>query len=548
MKRTILSTGLALVVGCSTITTPCHEDFDCTIGEICEGASASATGSCAPAGPGSTRTFGAVDATFSSGSEAYLVSVAAVPAGPAAASAAEVPFQLSPAGSASRARLTSLVAQPVGPVALAPSRLAYERARYEATLRIVARQRLSGATASSTSAQVATCGDCGSAGMCWKGACTAHPQLRFLYAGPDLSCTLAGVVSAGGTDINVIVDDAAVGADGPALEAVQRLADTWPGELAWLGLDGHSGALDRDGDGRLSVVFTNATTSSVDLDIVGLFDPHDFLEASAPEATGNVADLLWSRVPGSTNTAGPVTIELVAGTLTHEYEHLASYAVRVQAKLPAGVPEVLWLDEALAHLMEDVNGWGGSNVAVVAAAFSHWNTASYAGSTDSVQQRGKGYLLLRYLLDRVALTPTATVGQLLSDTTTGLQHPLFGGTTSAKLSGWQLASFATGNPDVSYAAAHASDFAPMGESAITGTKTGITAFGDFTDARGDTVTLGGPEVLDVDLSAGTGALSDLSIAEAGSQLYVLTGGSGVVALRGTASAEVDLRLAIQRIR
>ena len=56
------------------------------------------------------------------------------------------------------------------------------------------------------------------------------------------------------------------------------------------------------------------------------------------------------------------------GTLAHEYTHLVSYAVRVQGRPSDPKPEVLWLDEGIAHLMEDLSGWNGSNYDTIEVA------------------------------------------------------------------------------------------------------------------------------------------------------------------------------------
>lgn len=524
----------------------CAVDYDCAVGNVCQGASASARGTCAAAGT-AARTFGSVSLDFTAGTEVWLVSVMSVPVAVAADSTGDIPYQLTGVGAGAAALRFS--AAPRLRLSPADKRLAFDRLRHESVARIAARYATLAPAEVGALASAATgcASDCGTTQMCWQGACTASPSVAFLAPSNKITCNLVDVVDAGGTKVNVLVDAAAgATAADQAKAAVRKFASTFATELGFLGT-AHAGAVDRDGDGRFTVVFTNAVSGVVDLDIVGFFEFKDFLPTTDPEATGNVADLLWSRLPGSSNAQGTITPDLAAGTLAHEYTHLTSYAVRVQAgHLP---PEALWLDEGLAHLMEDLTGWGASNVANVAKAFERWNEATLAGSEDSGEQRGKAYLLLRHLIDQGGLSAHALVSSLLRERDTGLTHEVFRSGGAPALWHWQAASYATNNPDVTQSAARAWSFAAPTTSPVTGYKMGISPFGSFLDARGDTVTLTGPTVPDVDGPTTAGPFTDGSVVHGATQLFVVTGGTGKVTLAGsTTQPSFDLHVDAVRVK
>ena len=86
-------------------------------------------------------------------------------------------------------------------------------------------------------------------------------------------------------------------------------------------------------------------------------------------------------------------------TLAHEYSHLASFATRVSGQGASATQEALWLDEGMAHVVEDLLGWGASNVNAVEQALSNWADTALAGPLDDVANRGMAYLFLRHLID-----------------------------------------------------------------------------------------------------------------------------------------------------
>ena len=553
---------LALSLAACTKKGDCQEDFDCTVGQVCQGATTSDPGTCTAAAPGATRTFGKVSLDFSGGDETYLLSVVSIPAGAEAITTSETSFSLASGGGTGTAALRALLLAPSAqPLAPADARFAFDAARHARIAEIAQDYSQSGAYRGQIAAlqaaalTTAACGDCGSNAMCWQGQCTADVTVNFINASTPVTGQLAGVVDTGPTPINVVVDTANASAATAAVGVVQDFAKTFATELGILGLtNGHSGPLDRDGDGRLTVVFTNKTVGTVDTGIVGLFDPDDFVPASDSKATGNEADILWARIPNSSNSTGAITPELLTGTLAHEYTHLASYAVRVQARLPQARQEVYWLDEGLAHSMEDLTGWGGSNIGMVALALSGWNDGTLALNFASLtetrerEERGKACLFVRHFIDRSG--STALVADLLNEEATGLEHSAFVQGGPDAWWQWQLATYATGNTDIPQAqsGAHAYDYSPLTTSSLTGNKVGIDPHGSYVDARNATVDLTGPETGLVDSANSLSGLADSTIMSSGTLLYEVSGGTGIVELRGTATADADLHVAATRVK
>ena len=541
MRSVTVLAAAMLAAGCEEVLEPasCQEDFDCPAGQVCRDATAASPGTCQDVPAGTTRTFGEVTLDFQTGAETYLLSVFALPRA-AEAPDVEAPFELTTAADVASLRYVQpLVLDRVDPAWEA--RLAYEARRRARVDGIVADLRAGRRLEPQSPARAtAACGDCGSTQMCWQGACTSQPVIRLGRGGPQLTGDLVAVVDAGSFDVNVVVHDATPTAAAEAEDAAQSFASTLPAELGFFGLAAHTGSLDRDGDGRLTVVFTNEEVGRLTTDIVGFFDPGDFLPATDADATGNAADLLWSRLPGAVNIGGEITEELAVGTLVHEYVHLLSYAVRVHERGNQALREALWLDEGLAHLAEDLTGWGGSNIGAVAEALASWNSATFASGNDSVAQRGKAFLLLRHLLDSAPQSSTEILRTLLHEAEAGFDHGIFQDDGAEKVWRWQVGTYATGNTAVTVSAAHAYDYDPVGTSAATGKAVGVDMHRTYIDARGETLDLDGPEVELVDDATTAPSLRDGSVPISGTMLFVVTGSEGRVTLRGTTRSELDL--------
>ena len=495
---------------------------------------------------GPTTDFSKTDMTFTTGNETYLLSVFSLPAGEAAA-ADNAEFTLTAGGAPTSAlRLGQAPAAPFpGYDADAwADRLAFdaqERAGIDqliADIRAGRRTLHPAATKEPGGCSPACIGNT----MCWQGSCTGTPTVTFTN-NSTINTTLVAVTS-GAVKVNVLLDDDDASSETEATTAGNAFAAAAVKVLGFLGESGHTGALDRDGDGHMTVVFSSKLTTMGD--VVGFFDYKDFLPATDAQATGNEADLLWARVPGSDTRAtceedggcatGIITPEVAIGTLAHEYTHLVNFAVRVYAKGAApGDNEVLWLDEGMAHLMEDLVGYGASNIGAAAVAMQGWPSATFASPSDSVEQRGQAYMLLRHIIDakgRQAGSTTATAAAasfdlhktLLNDAERGFNHPIFQEIGADGVWQWLVATYATNNTNVTESNAKAWNYLSTA-SADTGQLSGFDPFGGFVDARGNEIVLEGPKLGDGSVDELTDFAQPYTNTQAvsGSYLFLVTG-------------------------
>jgi len=85
-------------------------------------------------------------------------------------------------------------------------------------------------------------------------------------------------------------------------------------------------------------------------------------------------------------------------TLAHEFQHLISFSVRIFEQ--GGRTQVIWLEEGMAHLAEDLNGLNESNLRRAALYLSDPSLISLEDNRAPTNQRGGIFLMLRWLGDR----------------------------------------------------------------------------------------------------------------------------------------------------
>lgn len=493
---------------------------------------------------------------FGSASDVYLLTVYSTPAISEASPAADVLYEMAAPATTSGVRFSRMAQKPQAAKTTSVSqaywnaRLAVEKSRRDGiaalsreleakhqSLQLVDHQALRAACS------------CGDTQTCASGSSSCVDKLPLSFAGSTRDFTVAGTVtSPGGIKIKVVTDNS--GASSAALTAIAEefgaAADT---VLDVTGAGRHEGDLDVDGSESLTVAFTN-NFGSLPTDTVGVFVFGDYLTAGTTNATGNHSDILWARLPSGTTTE-----ELLIGTLAHEYQHLVSFALRSKLGDPVALRETLWLDEGVSHLMEDLTGWGGSTVDAYALGLENWDNAPFAGPNDTVAQRGRAYMLMRYLVDQKARAAGATdakssqvkqaardvIAPLYKSTRRGFQHALF--QEARKGSGivdWLRANFTTGNPDYSGTAAK-QFLANTSSPNANGQQIGFNPFAEYVNARGESVQLGGPQGVDDSNDSGFSEVSD-SIAASGARYYLVTGGEGSVTITLTADNATDINI------
>jgi hypothetical protein len=163
-------------------------------------------------------------------------------------------------------------------------------------------------------------------------------------------------------------------------------------------------ALDVDRDGRFTIFLTGrlAHMQAGKVSLGGFVRGADFYrDLEAP--FGNRCDMLYLNAD---LRPGPYLRTLLA----HEYTHAVVFSQHVFGRYPggaAGRDEESWLNEGLAHLMEDEHGFGWDNLDYRVSAFLNAPeryrlvVADYYGSGlwRSPGTRGMAYLFLRWCAD-----------------------------------------------------------------------------------------------------------------------------------------------------
>ena len=162
---------------------------------------------------------------------------------------------------------------------------------------------------------------------------------------------------------------------------------------------------DVDGDGRFTVLFSGwlAKLAGGKVSLDGFTRGAD-LDRALPAPLGNRCDMMYLN---ATLKAGPHLRTVIA----HEYTHAITFSRKVIGPASRGEPaaeEEGWLDEGLAHLVEDVHGFSRSNLDYRVSAFLSQPeryrlvVADYYGEDlfRSHGNRGATYLFLRWCVDR----------------------------------------------------------------------------------------------------------------------------------------------------
>ncbi len=459
--------------------------------------------SCEPSGPATELGLGSVTIDVSSSDDVFLLWVQSIPQ---SASVADnyITFSLDGMGNAvSGALRSSGQSRSDGLEWGRSEQLQYDSLRHQAIAELVSDMRQGQRHVLPLMRPLAGVHPCESNEIQHEGACVSTLNLNWAKEATR-EFQVQDYVQAGEYRVYVLVDTDDIADAADARLAAEEFASTLAIEHAALGLDGHLGTLDHNADGAITLAFSNFTSAGVGGGVLGFFDYRDMLPASDADATGNEMDILWSRTPGSSNPR----VQAVA-TLAHEYAHLASFATRVSGQETSASQEALWLDEGIAHLMEDLVGWGPSNVNAVEEALSNWEDTALAGPLDGVANRGMAYLFLRHLVDMKAkalgattaadsevITAAASVlSPLMTSSASGFEHSSLANMSDVSHAQWLLGVFATGGSFLDDA--HRADFLPPA-TASTGYTTGMNTRGVFENADNDTVALDGPSSDDFD--------------------------------------------------
>jgi hypothetical protein len=178
---------------------------------------------------------------------------------------------------------------------------------------------------------------------------------------------------------------------------------------------------DINGDSKVAILMTeevNNLPEDPGSIILGFFMPNDLLPIYLNPGVTNGMEIFYTMVPDP--AIGGVdwktrSIQSIKSTLAHEFQHMIMFNYRVLiygSGYLANYMEELWINEALSHIAEDLNGYDADNIARV-NLFLH-NTGSTKLtflSDDNLSNRGAVYLFLRYLGDRFSDTIFRTLVQ-----------------------------------------------------------------------------------------------------------------------------------------
>jgi len=256
---------------------------------------------------------------------------------------------------------------------------------------------------------------------------------------------VTGVVRAVGARFTVVEDTAAAGLLGAPyysalLDEIETVA--WPVDSAYFGQP-----FDIDANGSVIVLVTGEVNR---LGAAGFFTRSD-LSARADCPASNEGEVLWVVAPDPDRRFGNDVIPIglvesrLPGVVAHELQHLIHAERRIfEAGGDFESVEVLWLNEAMSHIAEEVAGFyrGGRTTGAnldfsdlgdpeVTATFDRYHVGNlrfvqtYFRETTRVpaladepvsrgelgRARGFGYLFLRWIADRYAADgPRGIVG------------------------------------------------------------------------------------------------------------------------------------------
>jgi hypothetical protein len=230
---------------------------------------------------------------------------------------------------------------------------------------------------------------------------------------------------------------------------------------------------DIDANGHVLILMTpvvNGLTPSSDCEtsiVTGFFFAIDIDPAFKNDSRSNQGEVFYALTPDPGGTAGgaqPVdrVRRLVPVTFSHELQHMISYNQHVL--LRGGGSEVLWMNEAMSHLSEELaalhfEATGNQDLFSQFAIGNLYNGYLYLSSpvkywvlfqegTGTLAERGGAWLLLRWLADQFG---PDIVRRLAETDSTGAANiaAATGEPFGRLVSEWILANWVSDNPAIS---------------------------------------------------------------------------------------------------
>lgn len=188
---------------------------------------------------------------------------------------------------------------------------------------------------------------------------------------------------------------------------------------------------DINSDGKVAILMTeevNNLPEDPGSIILGFFMPNDLLPNYVSPGVTNGMEIFYTMVPDP--AIGGVdwearSIQSIKSTLAHEFQHMILFNYRILiygSGYLGNYMEELWVNEALSHIAEDLNGYDTDNIARANLFLDNTGNAKLTFlSDDNLSNRGAVYLFLRYLGDRFGDTIFRTLVQSRSSGTDNVE-------------------------------------------------------------------------------------------------------------------------------
>jgi len=180
---------------------------------------------------------------------------------------------------------------------------------------------------------------------------------------------------------------------------------TYPTDVAAFGAPS-----DIDGNGKVVILLSrtvNALTTpeliAQGARVVGFFFGVDLIIDPVRNPHGNNREVFYGVVPNENEFPGArVThtevVNLLGGVFAHEFEHMISF--NQHALIRNGNLEDVWLDEGLAHMAEQLNGFVEQNRFRSAFFLDSPSEVALVSEGDGLDERGAAWLFVQYMYER----------------------------------------------------------------------------------------------------------------------------------------------------
>lgn len=273
-------------------------------------------------------------------------------------------------------------------------------------------------------------------------------------------------------DHALIYQDEDAPPDGLREEDFQTLGVLFDRELYGVATRAFGSESDLDRNGRVMILFTPVVNGMTDKAqcsesyVTGFFFPLDIDPTAARDKRSNQAEIFYAMVP---DPQGTVTcnhsldrvMRIVPVTFIHELQHMISFHQHVV--LRAGSSEKTWLNEAMSHMAEELGALhfeslGQSERFAAFALGDLFNSFKYlkhpgshyllyAEGTGTLDERGAGWLFLRWLVDQFGFEVLRRLSET-SLTSTENVEAAAGEPIANLLTDWFLANYVSHHPEI----------------------------------------------------------------------------------------------------